>query len=133
MMHNSLDILPAIKHLRPDLTGLDVFFRSAFTELQNLSGGETCVLQTDFGAEGYGSKKKRCQGRWLAKTADDKGFKYPTRRSSWLLWGKTQQSINSSTSFALPIIKAEAVSRGFSNPANLTGARALRISELLEV
>ena len=44
VMHNSLDILSAIKHLRPDLTGLDVFFRSAFLELQNLSREKTCVL-----------------------------------------------------------------------------------------
>ena len=68
---------------------------------------------------------------------------FSTRRSSWLLWGKMRQSINSSTSFALSVIAPNVVSRELLGPAKrarktvkaLTEARVLwrRIDALVNV
>ena len=49
VMHNSLNILPAIKLI----LGWDIFFRSASPEF---SGGMTCVLQTKLSTEGRWSQ-----------------------------------------------------------------------------
>ena len=46
---------------------------------------------------------------------------------------KTQQSINSSTTFALTIIKAKAVSKELLSSANLTEAQALCIHRASEI
>ena len=73
-MHNSLDILPAIKLI----LGKDVFFLSASLKF---SERMTCVLQT------------QTQCREPLVTAG-KGFEYSARRSSWLFWGKTLCLVN---------------------------------------